>query len=158
MAGLTIDYTGSQTPEPGTVPSFANAGLDAILTVKFTPASNAVVVMTLGPAASADGGTWTATFEGETTDPLAVDADRPTIEAALEALSTIGAGNAEVVGTLMPAGAFTVTFVGDLAAQPVGPVTADGSDLTGPDEPYTIDETSHTDGAPTGPKSIVWQD
>jgi DNA-binding beta-propeller fold protein YncE len=42
------------------------------------------------------GGTYTLTFEGQTTAPIPYDARAATVEGALEALSTIDAGNIEV--------------------------------------------------------------
>ena len=42
---------------------------------------------------NATGGTFTLTFNGQTTAPLAFNATAAQIEAALEALSNIGAGN-----------------------------------------------------------------
>lgn len=84
----------------------------------------------------ATGGTYTLTFEGETTDPLDPlphNAFANAIQAALEALPTIGAGNVEVVGG-SGAGKKNIRFTGalselDVAAQ----ISADGSALTGDD-------------------------
>lgn len=73
-----------------------------------------------------DGGTFTLTFEGDTTSALAWDATSATIQTALEALTSIGAGNVAVAGD----GPHTVTFDGDLAGQNVSLLTADGSSLT----------------------------
>jgi hypothetical protein len=57
---------------------------------------------------------WTATFAGQTTASLDDDATIAQVQAALEALSTIGEGNVIVTGTTAPI-AMTVTFTGDLA-------------------------------------------
>jgi hypothetical protein len=49
-------------------------------------------------AVRAEGGTYTLTFEGETTDPISYDAGAASIEAALEALPAVGPGELEVSG------------------------------------------------------------
>lgn len=74
------------------------------------------------------GGTFTLTFNGQTTAGIAYDAAASAVQTALQALSSIGSGNATVSGT---AGSWVVTFAGALAPgyQPL--MTADGSGLTG---------------------------
>jgi hypothetical protein len=75
------------------------------------------------------GGTFTLTFDGQTTAAIAFNATAATVEAALEALSTIGQGNVQVTGAA--GGPYTVEFVGELADVNVSAMTADGSGLTG---------------------------
>lgn len=82
---------------------------------------------------SPTGGTFTLTFNGQTTSALAYNAAAATVEAALEALSTIGQGNVQVTGSA--GGPFTVEFIGELADQNVPAMTADGSSLTGGSSP-----------------------
>ena len=78
-----------------------------------------------------DGGTYTLSFGGQTIDdPLSADANAATIQSELEQLSTIGAGNVSVTGG--PIGAsnpIVITFKGALAAQDVGDITIDASNL-----------------------------
>lgn len=62
---------------------------------------------------SPTGGTWTLTFQGVTTTDIAFDASAATVELALEALSTVGAGNGTVTGSV--GGPYTIEFTGDLA-------------------------------------------
>lgn len=57
---------------------------------------------------------YTITFNGQTTDPLDDDATPAQVQAALEALSSVGAGNVAVTGTTNPI-AMSVKFQGDLA-------------------------------------------
>ncbi|MFH1302325.1 MAG: hypothetical protein ABIK07_14790 [Planctomycetota bacterium] len=79
--------------------------------------------------ASASGGTFTASFGGQTTGPIAFDASAGTFQTALEGLSTIGVGNVSVTG---PAGGpWTVEFQADLKGTDVALITVDGSNLTG---------------------------
>ena len=57
------------------------------------------------------GGTFTLTFAGQTTSAIAYNASNATIDAALEALSNIGAGDVTIGGGTLPGSAVTVTFV-----------------------------------------------
>lgn len=73
-------------------------------------------------------GTGTVSFNGSApTAGLAINASAATVQAALEGLSTIGAGNVTVAGSA--GGPYTVTFTGDLAGKNVPLlVTADTYD------------------------------
>lgn len=72
-------------------------------------------------------GSLLAGFEGRLTyPPLDWDADAADWQTGLQALSTIGAGNATVAGT---ATNLLVTFAGDLADQPLSLIYLDQSDL-----------------------------
>lgn len=73
---------------------------------------------------------WTATFGGQTTTSIDDDATAAQVETALEALSTIGAGNVAVTGTSVATG-LTVTFQGDLADADVGSITTTPTGGTG---------------------------
>ena len=81
---------------------------------------------------SAGGGTFTLTFGPDTTAPIAFDADPAAVQAALEALPGIGAGNVIVGGAIS---LLVVEFTGALGGANVGPLTIDGSALTGPPTP-----------------------
>lgn len=78
---------------------------------------------------NAIGGTFTLTFNGQTTAVLAFNAGSNVVQNALVALSTIGLGNVSVV---LNEDTYTVSFMGTLAnaAQPM--FTADSSALVGP--------------------------
>lgn len=58
---------------------------------------------------------FTITFDGDTTDPIDDDATAEQVQAALEALDSVGEGNVEVTGGPLATGPFSVKFVGDLA-------------------------------------------
>jgi len=75
------------------------------------------------------GGTFTLTFNSQTTAAIAYNASAATVEAALELLSTIGQGNVQVTGSA--GGPYTVEFVGALAGQNVAALTIDITSLTG---------------------------
>lgn len=72
---------------------------------------------------------FTLTFSGQTTDPLDDAATAAQVQAALEALSNIGAGNVVVTGAA--SGPYTVKFVGDLANTNVAQMTATPTGGTG---------------------------
>ena len=76
---------------------------------------------------TADGGTFTLTFGGQTTAAIDHNATHQSVQAKLEALSTILAGNVSVSGN----GPYTVEFIGALAEANQDEMTADDTSLTG---------------------------
>ena len=78
---------------------------------------------------SVTAGTFTLTFSGATTGNIAWNASAATVQAALEVLSTIGAGNITATGGALP-NAVTLTFGGALAARAVPAITGNGAGLT----------------------------
>ncbi len=62
---------------------------------------------------SPTGGTFTLSYKGQTTSAIAYNAAASAVQTALQALSTIGSGNATVSGSA--GGPYTVAFVGALA-------------------------------------------
>lgn len=72
---------------------------------------------------------YTLTFSGQTTAAIAADATAAQVQAALEALSTVGAGNVSVTGAA--SGPYTVTFQGALANTNVAEMTATPTEGTG---------------------------
>lgn len=74
---------------------------------------------------TATAGTFRLAFAGQFTVPIAYNASAATVQAALEAVPSIGAGNVTVTGT------WTVAFVNALATTPVPTFTADVAALTG---------------------------
>ena len=87
------------------------------------------------------GGTFTVTYDGETTGNIAHDASASTVDTALEALSNIGAGNIAVTGSA--GGPWLCTFSGTLAATTIEAFTTDGDLLTGGSSPSVgVEETT----------------
>lgn len=74
-------------------------------------------------------GTFTLTYSGQETEPLAHDAARGDVRRALERLSRVGAGNVEVSGA--DGGPFEVRFGGALAGRDIAVVEADDAGLDG---------------------------
>jgi hypothetical protein len=90
------------------------------------------------------GGTFKLQYGGEDTSDIAFGANAATVQAALEALSTIGTGKVTVAGASPE---WTVTFVSTLAATDVALITGDGTNLTGGDL-TDVDITETTTGNP----------
>lgn len=105
--------------------------------------TNEVQVVTVSEAT---GGTFTLTYNGQTTDALAYNATAATVQTKLRALSTIGTGNVNVTGSA--GGPYTVTFVGALANSNVSELVVDGDSLTGgeTDSP-AVEVTTNPEGA-----------
>ncbi|MBD3251289.1 hypothetical protein GF380_02335 [Candidatus Uhrbacteria bacterium] len=83
-------------------------------------------IQTITVSTDATGGTYQVIYDGATSSALAYDANAATIEAALEAMSTIDVGNVRVTGT----GPYTVEFMNDLGDQALDEMTtATGSIL-----------------------------
>lgn len=76
------------------------------------------VTITGGPT----GGTWTLTFNGQSTSPINYNAAASTVATALAALSTIGPNNVAVSGSA--GGPYTVTFQRDLGSRDIALMTA----------------------------------
>ena len=103
--------------------------INDILTWLNTDEGTAAVDEVQTLSSTATGGTFTLSFGGETTIALDFGDSAADIQAALEDLSTIGAGNVSCAGGDLPADV-TITFEGDLAGQDVAMITINSS-LTG---------------------------
>jgi hypothetical protein len=96
------------------------------------------------------GGTFTLSFGGYTTGNLAYNAPLATVQAALQGLTSIGAGNCKVTG--VPGEYYIVEFTGALADAPQAAITADFSLLT-PDS--TVEVSITTAGSVSPPVDCV---
>lgn len=97
---------------------------------------------------SATGGTFTLTFEGQTTAAIAYNATAATVQAALEALSNIAPGDIVVTGGPLSTSAVTVEFTGALKSSDRTQMTANGAALTGAGAAVSI-ATTRQGVAPT---------
>ncbi len=79
------------------------------------------------------GGTFTVTYDGQTTGGVAYDATAAVLQTALEALSTIAVGDVAVTGDA--GGPWTMELKGTLAGLDLLNVTASGASLTGGSSP-----------------------
>ncbi len=80
-------------------------------------------------AIAATGGTFTLTYSGQETGPLGFDLSAADLQAALESLSRIGAGNVAVTGTA--GGPFELRFGGQLEGRNIDVVEPDDAQLAG---------------------------
>lgn len=104
---------------------------DAIRGVVTGGGTNEVQLLTV----TATGGTFTISFDGQTTTALAYNADAATVELALEALSNIAVGEASCSGALSTG--MEVTFTGQWAEENVPAMTCNSAALTGTATPAT---------------------
>jgi hypothetical protein len=81
-------------------------------------------VQTVTITGTPTGGNFTLTFSGATTANIAYNAVASTVESALVALSTIGAGNVAVTGGPGPGTPYVVTFKNKLGGRDVATMTA----------------------------------
>jgi trimeric autotransporter adhesin len=78
---------------------------------------------------AATGGTFTLTYSGQETGPLAFDAPSAELQRALEELGRIGVGNVAVSGP--DGGPFDLRFGGELSGRDIAVVEADAEQLKG---------------------------
>jgi hypothetical protein len=119
------------------MPIIENASPGRILTNAGAPTSGTSAVQTLTIGGTPTGGTFKLRYEGATTAAIAWSATNATlvanIDAALEALATIGVGNVTTaVGTMTAGiGTITITFAGGLANRLVSAITVADNSMTG---------------------------
>ena len=106
---------------------------------------------------SVTGGTFTLTFNGQTTTALSYTAPASAVQSALNNLSSIGGVGGSVFVSLTtssnpPLDVYTVAFGGLLGGINVPSMTANGSSLTGNSPSVTV--TTVTDGGPLGPSGL----
>lgn len=91
----------------------------------------------------ATGGTFTLTFNSETTSAIAYDASAATVDSEIEALPSMASGDVSVTAI---AGGWEVEFTGNFANTNVDQMTGNGTNLTGS---TNLTQTQYQDG--TGP-------
>lgn len=96
---------------------------------------------------SPTGGTFTLTFDGETTAAIAYNAAATTVKTALEALSNVKTGDVTVSGSA--GGPYTVVFTGHYQGENVPAFTASGASLTGGTSPGVTIATVGAGGGST---------
>lgn len=108
--------------------------------VSSTTAAGTAEVQTVTINGTPTGGTFTLTYRGQTTTAINHNAASGAVQSALQALTTIGAGNVTVSGSA--AGPYTVTFAGSLAATAAYLLTASSSLTGGTNPSVTVVETT----------------
>lgn len=118
----------------GTYGPYYNAG---------APSNGTDEVQTVTITGTPTGGTFTLSFGGFTTAAIAYNANAATVQAALEALPTIGTGGVTCGGGALPGVAVTVTFAGNLTKLAVATITVGTNALTGGTSPaVAVTETT----------------
>lgn len=109
----------------------------------YAGATNEVQTVTI--TGSPTGGTFTLTWNSQTTAGIAYNATAATVRTALEALSNIAPGDVTVTGSA--GGPYTVTFGGAYLGDDVAQMTASGASLTGGSSPAVSVATTTAGGA-----------
>ncbi len=94
----------------------------------------------------ATGGTFTLSFNGQTTAPIAYDATSAVTQAALEALSNIAPGDVVVSGNAINAGNQTVSFRGAYSETNVAQITGGAAGLTGSSPSVAATTAANSEG------------
>jgi hypothetical protein len=104
--------------------------------VNYSTQVNEIQIVTI----DATSGTFTLSFEDQTTADIAFGATAANVRTALEALSNIESGDVVVTGS--NGGPWTITFQGQFANQDVVALTGDGSALVGGSTDVVIEEVT----------------
>lgn len=122
--------TGPEDGKPVTISASATDSGSFGVTVATIQAGSAGQneIQQIAIPSATSGGTFTITFEGQTTGNIAYDASAATVQTALEALSNIASGDVTVTGA---SPTWTVEFEQAYAATNVAAMTANGANLTG---------------------------
>lgn len=100
-------------------------------------------VQTLSISGTPTGGTFKLAFKSVQTASIAFNATAAAVQAALEALSTMGAGNVTCTGGPLPGTSVVITFVGNLAGSNQPMITIPSAAFTGGTTPTaTVAETT----------------
>jgi hypothetical protein len=118
--------------------------------VKYAGAASTNEVQSVG-IVGATGGTWTITFNGETTAPLQWNAVAADVRTALENLNGVDPGDVAVTGGPANTTAFTLTFGEQYAGGNVPQATVNNVNLTGSP---TVTNTTSTPGTGTAATGV----
>ncbi|MBN2590856.1 MAG: flagellar filament capping protein FliD [Sedimentisphaerales bacterium] len=120
---------------------------DSLIKVDGFPTDSAVSeVQTISRSPSPGSGTYTITYEGQTTTEIAYNASPAEIQAALEALSTVNTGDITVDGSANGLDDGDVTFTFNNILGDVSMISVNGANLGPASSPVTVAET--TKGVP----------
>lgn len=95
-------------------------------------------VQTLSVTGVPTGGTFTLTFQGQTTAAIAFNATAAAVKTALDALSNLEVGDTTTAGGPLGTAAVTITFGGRYAGGNVAKISTDGTALTGGTDPEAV--------------------
>ena len=156
-AAFTVTFIGTEgsLSQPAMTVSSSLTGSGITLSIVVLTEGNAGTneVQTFALYGTPTGGTFTLTYDGQTTGAIAYNATNATVVTALEALSNIGVGVVLLGGGPLPGTAVTVTFQAVLAATNVPEMTINGASLTG--GAITITMSTPTAGVAGAATSLV---
>jgi len=138
-----VEVTGGPGPTDDWVVEFkATLGLTDVPTMTAVSSCGQNEKQTVSIDPTTTGGTFTLTYDGETTAGINHNATAGDVEDALELLSNIGAGQVAVTGGPGPDTAWIVSFTGTLGLTDVVMMVGNGTSLTGGSSTdVTIQET-----------------
>jgi hypothetical protein len=114
------------------VPICASGAIGARQTINCnTPSTQVNEVQSISATGTVSGGTYTLTFDGQTTGTIAWNASAATVKTALDALSNLAPADTVVAGGALPSTPVTVTFQGAWAGVNVPQMVADSALITG---------------------------
>jgi hypothetical protein len=106
--------------------------------------SNVNEQQTIAITGTPTGGTFTLTFNGQTTAAIAYNATAATVIAALELLTNIGQSNLSATGGALPGSSVVVSFINELGDEAQAAMTASAASLTGGTTPaVTVTRSTH---------------
>jgi hypothetical protein len=148
-SNVPVTFAGALAPGPQPLITVAaNALTNAaspVPAVAHTTTGAAVAdVQTLTISGTPTGGTFTLVFGGQTTAVIPFNATAAQVQAALTALSSIGAGNVTCTGGPLPGSSVTITFAGTLAPGPQPVITVGSNSLTGAGGTSPAPAVAHT--------------
>jgi hypothetical protein len=141
-------YTDAVRLAPGSYPQGQALG-------EYTPAAAANEVQTVTVTGTPTGGTFRLAFNAGPTAPLPHNATAAAVQAALEALPDVGAGNVVVTGSA--GGPWAVTFQAALGNQLQATMTLFANSLTGGSSP-AVGVAKTTPGRSAGPLYGAYDD
>lgn len=158
---FTLSYEGATTAAIA-YNATAYAVRDALCDLSTIAGTDEVQTLTI--TGTPTGGTFTMTYSGQTTAGIAYNANAATVQAALEALSNIGAGDVVCTGGDLPGTPVVVTFRQALGRTNVALMTADGASLTGGTTPAAavalttagVDAEVTVSGSAGGPYTVTF--
>lgn len=140
------------------VPQITAANIDLVAPIIGDPTTTEVQigvlpvneVQTLSLPNTPTGGTFTLTFNGQTTGTIAWNASAATVQTALVALSNIASGDVVCAGGNLPGTPVTITFAQAYAGQDIPLITGNGASLSGGSANVTNITTIRTGAALIG--------
>ncbi len=124
---FVITFAGSLSNTAVPTPTVNLSGATASLVPLQTGGGNQSEILDFGAGST---GFYSLSFGGQTTINIAATAPAATVQADLEALSTIGQGNVLVFGTSATTGGFLVEFINNLGGQNLPLVAVNNLSLT----------------------------